>query len=44
MWSIPLSKYFPPRVYDLLTRRDEIISLAAKRFIENVGESPSGDF
>ena len=41
VWSIPASRYFPPRVYGVLTRRDKILSLAASWFIQIVDESPS---
>ena len=41
VWSIPASRYFPSRVYGVLTRRDEIFSLAANWFIQIVDESPS---
>ena len=42
VWSIPASKYFPSRLYGVLTRRDELLSLAAAWFIQVVDESRSG--
>ena len=41
VWSIPASRYFPSRVYGVLTRRDEIFSLAASWFIQIVDELSS---
>ena len=42
VWSIPASRYFPPRVYGVLTRRDDIRSLAAEQFVLTVEEMASG--
>ena len=42
VWSIPASRYFPPRVYGVLTRRDELLPLAASWFIQVVDPSRSG--
>ena len=42
VWSIPASQYFPSRAYGLLTRRDDILSLAASWFIRVVDESRAG--
>ena len=43
VWSISASKYFPSRVYGVLTRRDDILSLAGEWFIQIVNDSPYGD-
>ena len=42
VWSIPASRYFPSRVYGVLTRRDELLPLAARWFIQVVDSSRSG--
>ena len=42
VWSIPGSQYFPSRLYGVLTRRDEMLSLAASWFIQVVNESRAG--
>ena len=42
VWSIPASRYFPSRLYGVLTRRDDILSLAASWFIRVVDESRAG--
>ena len=41
VWRLPYTKYFPPRAYGVLTRRDDILSLAATWFMRIVesGES-----
>ena len=36
IWSCPASRYFPSRVYGVLTRRDSLLSLAAEWFIRVV--------
>ena len=36
VWKIPVSEYFPTRTYGLIVRRDNILSLAAQRFLEIV--------
>ena len=38
VWSIPASRYFPSRRYGVLTRRDDLLSLAASWFIRVVDE------
>ena len=43
LWSSSASRYFPRRVYGVLTRRDEIQSLAAEWFVRTVGEMRSAD-
>lgn len=42
VWSIPASQYFLSRIYGVLTRRDELLSLAASWFIRVVEESRPG--
>ena len=42
VWSIPASRYFPSRLYGVLTRRDDMLSLAASWFIQAVVESRPG--
>ena len=42
VWSIPASRYFPSRLYGVLTRRDDLLSLAASWFIRVIGESRPG--
>ena len=42
VWSIPASRYFPSRLYGVLTRRDDILSLAASWFIRVVEQSRAG--
>ena len=42
VWSIPASRYFPSRLYGVLTRRDDILSLAASWFIQVVERSRAG--
>jgi DNA-binding transcriptional LysR family regulator len=39
VWSIPASRYFPSRRYGVLTRRDDIRSLAADWFIQVIDQS-----
>ena len=39
VWSIPASRYFPSRMYGVLTRRDDLLSLAASWFIQVVEQS-----
>ena len=39
VWRIPASRYFPSRLYGVLTRRDELLSLAADWFIQVIEES-----
>ena len=34
VWRYPVGQYYPMRTYGLLTRRDGIVSLAARRFME----------
>ena len=36
VWRIPASRYFPARVYGVLSRRDDLLSLAAEWFIRIV--------
>ena len=42
VWSIPASRYFPSRTYGVLTRRDEMLSLAASWFIQMVDQNRPG--
>ena len=42
VWRIPASRYFPSRLYGVLTRRDEFLSLAADWFLQVVEESRAG--
>ncbi len=42
VWRIPAARFFPSRVYGVLTRRDDLLSLAAEWFVRIVDESPSG--
>ena len=42
VWSIPASRYIPPLMFGVLTRRDELLPLAARWFIEVVEQSRSG--
>ena len=42
VWSIPASRYIPPLTFGVLTRRDELLPLAARWFIQVVDESGSG--
>ena len=42
VWSIPASRYFPSRLYGVLTRRDDILSLAADWFIQVILQSHAG--
>ena len=42
VWSIPARRYFPSRLYGVLIRRDDLLSLAASWFIQVVDESRPG--
>lgn len=42
IWSIPASRYFPSRLYGVLTRRDDILSLAADWFIQLLVRNRAG--
>ena len=42
VWSIPASRYFPARLYGVLTRRDDMLSLAASWFQRVILESRPG--
>ena len=42
VWSIPASRYFPSRMYGMLTRRDDLLPLAASRFIQGVVQRAPG--
>ena len=42
VWTIPASRYFPARRYGVLTRRDEMLSLAASWFQRVVLDSRAG--
>ena len=42
VWCIPASRYFPSRLYGVLTRRDELLSLAADWFIQVIHQSQAG--
>ena len=40
VWSIPFDQYLPLRMYGALTRRDGILSLAARQFMQIVDSGP----
>ena len=42
LWSIPASRYFPSRIYGVLTRRDNLLPLAAQWFIRLIDERRPG--
>ena len=42
VWRIPYTTYFPPRRYGALVRRDDILSLAAARFLRSILPSVPG--
>ena len=42
VWSIPASRYFPSRDYGVLTRRDNLLALAAQWFIRVIDERRPG--
>ena len=39
VWRVPFSRIAPPRPYALVTRRDDLLSLAARRLVEVIEES-----
>ena len=43
LWSIPASQYFPLREYGILTRRDDIRTLAVEWFLQTIEEMHSAD-
>ena len=43
VWRIPAGRWFPPRRYGILTRRDGNLSLAARRFMRLVDSGVSGE-
>lgn len=42
VWKIPARRYFPPQNYGLVTRRDDILSLAAGWFMEIIKSGVPG--
>ena len=43
VWSAPLDRYLPWRRYGAVTRKDDLLSLVARRFLESIVEEDMSD-